>query len=150
MATALIFGQLSDVRADLLSSPELWFTPNVTSTDGLGIFSIKPVKALIVGNQWEVPLEVTTNLRPAGDVYYTLRIISLDPDHVGPEKVYIYLDFPGWQIYVPEGGGTLGELVNAAILSTQFWNTPDGVEPPGSRSGDLIFNRSNNFFGQIA
>jgi len=85
-------------------NPQLFFTLNDTAATAGGVYVTEPLVVTPGGNgaaTFDLP---TTDLM-RDDNYYTLSIRWL-----GPAGEPARMDFPGWKIRVPTGGGNLGDL----------------------------------------
>lgn len=107
MATETITGKLTDFGLDDLSpyNATVTFTPSsaATTTDG-HLLSARPITVTpdSIGD-FTVDLVSGETTMPA--VYYLVTITYLAAISGGPGK-----DFPAWKLWVPVGGGAIGDI----------------------------------------
>lgn len=129
-----------------LIAPEVVFTPTEPAFSGSKfLLSAKPVVAPVSGDgsgAFTANLAPSTATRPP--TQYKVQIRSLNP--VGG---YIYADFLTAPVVVPPEGGDIADLAAAPLNFGMVWITDDGVEPPGSKTGDLIWNTTTDDITKI-
>lgn len=130
---ATVTGTLNDFNLSSLASysPRIIFTASQLSAAPGRLLSTKPVIVTpSSGGAFTVELQSTTQLRPAG-VYYTVRVEWLDGG-----AGYVGVDISDWKLFVPDSGGNIADLTDAAPGSSLIW--VGLVPPPGPlRPGQL-------------
>lgn len=139
-----VTGELSTFASTSLQpfSPELWFVPNTEGfTEDGKLRTSQPVKATLAADQtFTVYLAQTAAVRSAVPMYYSIEVRWLDPGNN-----YVRVDFfPGVKLRVPVNDSVITDILEAPILADDVWISDGGVEPPGSVSGDLIFDPITN------
>jgi hypothetical protein len=108
MPAELVTGTLSDFGWQNLAAfhPTLTFIPSnsAVSPDGR-VFATKHRVAVLdpEDGSWKVGLTATDDLRPGG-THYRVAIRWLDD---------FGFDFPDYKLFVPKGGGQIGDLIQA-------------------------------------
>ena len=106
--------------------------------------------AVFAGAHKDVPVEADSGYfsldleETVGDDYYTIQLWYLDS-----AASYISVDYPDFKLYVPAAGGEIGDLIDTPLVAGEVWISPGGSEPPGSKSGDLLFDPITNDLFQI-
>lgn len=117
---ALVTGNLSTfgLNAIILKSPRLLFVPSGPAVTGAYVLATRPVEAVIAtdgSGAFTVNLAATQTLRP--ERWYSIRVEWLDS-----ASNYVGLDLPDWKLFVPEAGGSIGDLLNNLPSNpSQIW-----------------------------
>jgi hypothetical protein len=129
---ANVTGTLTDFGLNSLSafSPRILFIPSGPAVSGASLFSDKPLIVVPAADgSFYINLQPTDALMP--NVYYTVRIEWLDSSNS-----YVGVDAITWPLYVPSGGGSIGDLIrvpmNPALVWVDLAPPTEGTETPGS------------------
>ena len=77
-------------------------------------------------------LATTETTRPG--TFYSIRIVSLDPNAFGPDRGYVFVDIPEWELRVPATGGPIADLLRLSANPAMAWvgdDPPDTEIVPG-------------------
>lgn len=123
---AVVNGTLYEVNGGHLAgkNPQLMFTLNQTGTTAGGVYVTEP-SLVSPGSDgaWTADLASTDLMRD--DCFYSLAIRWQDTAG-NPARI----DFPGWQIRVPTGGGFIGDLRgNGSNLSMVYVSLTEPEHP---------------------
>lgn len=141
---AIVTGSLRTFfRKDLTGrAPFLRFIPSQVGIKQGFVFAEahQDVTPEISSGFFSVDMEETPPLGP--DAHYTMQLWYLQDPNTPPGQTqnWACVDFPDVKIYVPAGGGDIGDLSNAPLRPGEVWVSPGGSEPAGSKPGDLIFD----------
>ncbi|WIB25435.1 hypothetical protein [Curtobacterium sp. MCSS17_015] len=109
-------------------SPRLMFCPSGSAVSPTAVLASRPVVVTPATNgTFTVELQPTDQLRPEG-TYYTLRVEWLDAT-----GGFVAVDLLDWPIFVPSGGGSLADLVDAPAGPALMWTSLE--EPPFPKPG---------------
>jgi hypothetical protein len=132
---ATVTGALSDFGIAPFPElqPRIQFIPSGPGVNGTRLFSGPPptVNVGAGSGSFTIELQRTDDVRPV--VWYTVRIEWLDP-----AGNYIGVDHPDWKLFVPAGGGELGDLLEAPLNPFIFW--VDATPPPNPQPGQYWLN----------
>ena len=139
MARETVTGELTafdwEPRGDL--RPVLVFTPvsGIGFNSSKGIFFPVPIEAYPSGSAgaWSVQLESSATQRDP-DFHYDLTCKWLNGAGVPVGWAQSH-----YSVYVPIGGGQIGNIIKAPLIRGQIWLSYDGKIPETAMTGDLIF-----------
>lgn len=125
----LVNGTLTDFGLDPLATyaPRLTFRAAAPGTDGLGIYTTRPVEVVPAANGYfEVDLIATDALAAAN--YYNVQVHWTDVDPTRKDRT----ETLPWRLHVPPEGGALGDLLAAPASPGNVWVGADAPESPSA------------------
>ena len=132
MPLVTVTGKLSDFGWGTLApfAPTLYFVPSNSAVDPNGrVLATRHVVAdLVPDGTFSVELASTDDLRPGG-THYRVGIRWVD---------FFGFDFPDYRLFVPAGGGQIGDLIQAPANPGLVYVSLE--EPPHKSRNDLWLN----------